>query len=156
MGVKNFDQSQKLFVTPRRPIIYYTKMLASTLMRQHSRCLSGLSRQILSQKNVKLPKNSLVPTQCLTTSPALQHGSGDHTKMWSAERFVSLIQIPSYCSIHVDNSSNRRFILHIGRIALTLGSGSNRSRLHSTQFIWGQNIFLTLPKGLSGYCLELP
>ena len=70
-------------------------MLASTLMRQHSRCLSGLSRQILSQKNVKLPKNSLVPTQCLTTSPALQHGSGDHTKMWSAERFVSLIQIPA-------------------------------------------------------------
>ena len=27
----------------------------------------------------------------------------------------------SYCSFHVDNSSNRRFILHIGRIALTLG-----------------------------------
>ena len=73
----------------------HIKMLASTLMRQHSRCLSGLSRQILSQKNVKLPKNSLVPTQCLTTSPALQHGSGDHTKMWSAERFVSLIQIPA-------------------------------------------------------------
>merc|ERR1712018_115019 len=95
MGVKNFDQSQKLFVTPRRPIIYHTKMLASTLMRQHSRCLSGLSRQILSQKNVKLPKNSLVPTQCLTTSPALQHGSGDHTKMWSAERFVSVLQIPA-------------------------------------------------------------
>ena len=116
--MKNFDQSQKLFVTPRKPIICkyskldgfqcswlkdclsivcldHTKMLASTLMRQHSRCLSGLSRQILSQKNVKLPKNSLVPTQCLTTSPALQHGSGDHTKMWSAERFVSLIQIPA-------------------------------------------------------------
>ena len=70
-------------------------MLASTLMRQHSRCLSGFSRQILSQQNVKLPKNSLVPTQCLTTSPALQHGSGDHTKMWSAERVVSLIQIPA-------------------------------------------------------------
>lgn len=64
-------------------------------MRQHSKCLAGLSRQILSQQTVKLPKNSLVPSQYLATSAVVKSGSGDHAKMWTAEKVVSLIQIPA-------------------------------------------------------------
>ena len=68
-------------------------MLAATLMRQQSRCLQGLGRQILSP-NSKVPKNSLVPSQYLATTAIKNHGSGDHVKMWSAERLVSVAQIP--------------------------------------------------------------
>ena len=72
-------------------------MLAATLMKQQTRCLQGLTRQIISQ-NSKLPKNSnatntLVPSQYLATTSVLK--SGDHTKLWSAEKIVSAIQIPA-------------------------------------------------------------
>jgi len=69
-------------------------MLAATLMRQQSRCLQGLGRQVLSPNSNKVPKNSLVPSQYLATTAINNHGSGDHVKMWSAERLVSVAQIP--------------------------------------------------------------
>merc|ERR1712141_635707 len=76
---------------------FTSKMLAATLMKQQTRCLQGLTRQIISQ-NSKLPKNSnatntLVPSQYLATTSVLK--SGDHTKLWSAEKLVSALQIPA-------------------------------------------------------------
>ena len=56
-------------------------MLAATLMRQQSRCLQGLGRQVLSPNSNKVPKNSLVPSQYLATTAINNHGSGDHVKM---------------------------------------------------------------------------
>ena len=83
-------RSDRLYVV----ILKSIKMLAATLMRQQSRCLQGLGRQVLSPNSNKVPKNSLIPSQYLATTAVNNHGSGDHVKMWSAERLVSVVQIP--------------------------------------------------------------
>ena len=70
-------------------------MLASSLLRQQAiRC--GLKNFNKNQTLIsKIPKtsSSLIPSQFLATT-AVQR-SGDHVKLWTAERFVSLAQIPA-------------------------------------------------------------
>ena len=69
-------------------------MLATTLFRQQAlRC--GLQKFNKNQALIKISKTSstLVPSQFLATT-AVQR-SGDHVKLWTAERFVSLAQIPA-------------------------------------------------------------
>ena len=70
-------------------------MLASSLFRQQAiRC--GLKNFNKNQTLIsKIPKtsSSLIPSQFLATT-AVQR-SGDHVKLWTAERFVSLAQIPA-------------------------------------------------------------
>jgi hypothetical protein len=70
-------------------------MLASSLFRQQAiRC--GLKNFNKNQTLIsKIPKTSstLIPSQFLATT-AVQR-SGDHVKLWTAERFVSLAQIPA-------------------------------------------------------------
>ena len=67
-------------------------MLASSLMRQQIRCIQNVNKQAL----FKAPKttSTLVPAQFLATT-AVQRSSGDHVKMWTAERAVSVAQIPA-------------------------------------------------------------
>lgn len=66
-------------------------MLASSLMRQQIRCLQQFSKQTLIQK----PKTTLIPAQYLATSAVHKSASGDHVKLWTAERLVSVAQIPA-------------------------------------------------------------
>merc|ERR1711953_441444 len=98
-------RSDRLYVV----ILKSIKMLAATLMGQQTRCLQGLGRQVLSPNSNKVPKNSLVPSQYLATTAINNHGSGDHVKMWSAERLVSVVQIPGlivafFCTVAVLHS----------------------------------------------------
>ena len=72
------------------------KMLASTLLRQQAlRCsLQNFNKnQTLIQRIPKVSSNSLVQSKFLATTAVQQ--SGDHVKLWTAERFVSLAQIPA-------------------------------------------------------------
>ena len=72
-------------------------MLASSLLRQQAlRC--GLQKFNKNQALIKISKTSsvcstLVPSQFLATTSVQR--SGDHVKLWTAERFVSLAQIPA-------------------------------------------------------------
>merc|ERR1711963_5525 len=66
------------------------KMLAQNLMRQQLRCLQNVNKQALS----KIPKSTLVPAQFLATT-SVQRSGADHVKMWTAERAVSVAQIPA-------------------------------------------------------------
>ena len=71
-------------------------MLASTLLRQQAlRCsLQNFNKnQTLIQRIPKVSNNSLVQSKFLATTAVQQ--SGDHVKLWTAERFVSLAQIPA-------------------------------------------------------------
>ena len=71
-------------------------MLASTLLRQQAlRCsLQNFNKnQTLIQRIPKVSSNSLVQSKFLATTAVQQ--SGDHVKLWTAERFVSLAQIPA-------------------------------------------------------------
>merc|ERR1712241_76996 len=71
-------------------------MGASSLLRQQAlRC--GLQKFNKNQALIKISRTSsvcstLVPSQFLATTSAQR--SGDHVKLWTAERFVSLAQIP--------------------------------------------------------------
>ena len=67
-------------------------MLASALMRQQSRCVL---QQFHKQALIKTPKSTLIPSQYLATTAVQRSSGGDHVKMWTAERAVSVAQIPA-------------------------------------------------------------
>merc|ERR1712154_650604 len=82
------------YILKKEVVKKIVKMLATTLFRQQAlRC--GLQKFNKNQALIKISKTSstLVPSQFLATT-AVQR-SGDHVKLWTAERFVSLAQIPA-------------------------------------------------------------
>merc|ERR1711879_262520 len=66
------------------------KMLASTLMRQQLRCMQNFAKKPILATN-----GTLVPKSALFATSAVNRSSGDHVKMWTAERAVSVLQIPA-------------------------------------------------------------
>merc|ERR1712012_1488982 len=68
------------------------KMLATTLMRQQLRCMQNMvgKKPLLIGNGTLVPK----PRQFLATS-AVNRSSGDHVRMWTMERGVSVLQIPA-------------------------------------------------------------
>merc|ERR1711963_460271 len=68
------------------------KMLATTLMRQQLRCMQNMvgKKPLLIGNGTLVPK----PKQFLATS-AVNRSSGDHVRMWTMERGVSVLQIPT-------------------------------------------------------------
>ena len=65
-------------------------MLASTLMRQQLRCMQNMAKKPLLATN-----GTLVPSSQLLATSAVNRSSADHVKMWTAERAVSVLQIPA-------------------------------------------------------------
>ena len=69
-------------------------MLANALMRQQARCLISQAK-CSKQSLMKTSQSTLIPSQFLATSAVQRSGSGDHVKMWTAERVISVAQIPA-------------------------------------------------------------
>ena len=66
-------------------------MLATTLMRQQLRCMQNM----VIKKPLLTANGSLVAKQQLLATSAVNRSSGDHVRMWTMERGVSVLQIPA-------------------------------------------------------------
>eukprot|EP00093_Oithona_nana_P005953 05953.XXX_8684_9607_1 [CDS] Oithona nana genome sequencing. len=66
-------------------------MLATTLMRQQLRCMQNM----VIKKPLLTANGSLVGKQQLLATSAVNRSSGDHVRMWTMERGVSVLQIPA-------------------------------------------------------------
>merc|ERR1712018_686124 len=128
MGEKQkFIQRERLYKNSRTKY-KIVKMLASTLLRQQAlRCsLQNFNKnQTLIQRIPKVSSDSLVQSKFLATT-AVQR-SGDHVKLWTAERFVSLAQIPALIVPFVWTNFGTCSFLYFGCSSLTLGRGGHCS-----------------------------
>jgi len=68
-------------------------MLCSRLMRGSNLLKTGIRQSTITSPTSLLPASSLLPATSFSTSLA-KRSSGDHVKMWTAERLVSIAQIP--------------------------------------------------------------
>merc|ERR1711976_358241 len=94
------------------------KMLATTLMRQQLRCMQNMvgKKPLLIGNGTLVPK----PKQFLATS-AVNRSSGDHVRMWTMERSLSLANPSLDCALYSHDFLDRCDVLHLGCFAFPLG-----------------------------------